>query len=169
MERVIVIGSPGAGKSTFARRLRDITGLPLHYLDCIWHKPDGTHISRPEFDARLAEILQGDRWIIDGNYQRTLPPRLERCDTVILLDYPMESCLEGAAARIGTRREDLPWVERSFDPEFRQFILDFPQAQLPEIRALLAQWAPRRQIVVLRTRQQGEEWLCRLAETENDP
>ena len=48
MKKVIVIGSPGAGKSTFSRKLRDKTGLPLFYLDMIWHKPDKTNITREE-------------------------------------------------------------------------------------------------------------------------
>ena len=112
MKRVLIIGCPGAGKSTFARRLRDCVGLPLHYLDQLWHRPDGSTRSRPEFDARLAEILCQDRWIIDGNYLRTLERRLERCDTVFLLDYPLEVCLAGAAARIGLPREGIPWFEQ---------------------------------------------------------
>ena len=159
MERVIVIGCPGAGKSTFARALRDRTGLPLYYLDRIWHRADGSHISRPEFDARLAELLQKPRWILDGNYQRTLPPRLARCDTVFLLDYPLPVCLAGAAARIGTAREDLPWTEQEFDPEFRRWIEDFPQEQLPELYRLLAPWRGKKQIVVFRSRAEANAWL----------
>ncbi len=65
MLKAIVIGSPGAGKSTFARKLRDITKLPLYYLDLMWHKPDRTHISREEFDAQVRELVKKDRWIID--------------------------------------------------------------------------------------------------------
>jgi len=68
MKRIIVIGSPGAGKSTFARQLRDITGLPLYYLDMIWHLPDRTTITKDEFDQKLMDILKTDTWIIDGNY-----------------------------------------------------------------------------------------------------
>ena len=71
MKRAIVIGCPGAGKSTFARKLKDKTGLPLYYLDRIFHKPDRTTVPREEFDQKLQTILQTDRWIIDGNYQRT--------------------------------------------------------------------------------------------------
>ena len=52
MKKVIIIGCPGAGKSTFARKLKDRTGLPLFYLDMIWHKADGTNISRDEFDEK---------------------------------------------------------------------------------------------------------------------
>lgn len=77
MKKVILIGSPGAGKSTFGRRLRDITGLPLYYLDQLWHRPDKTTVSREEFDRRLREILLNDQWILDGNYQRTLEVRLK--------------------------------------------------------------------------------------------
>lgn len=159
MDRVLVIGCPGAGKSTFARALRDRTGLPLHYLDRIWHKADGTNISRAEFDERLAELLAQDRWIIDGNYQRTLTPRLERCDTVFLLDYPPSVCLAGAAARIGRVREDLPWVEREFDPEFRQWIEEFPQKQLPQIYELLEHYRGGRQIFRFRSREEADAWL----------
>ena len=140
MERIMVIGSPGAGKSTFSRKLRDVTGLPLYYLDTIWHKPDRTNISREEFDEKLMEIVKEDRWIIDGNYQRTLKKRLERCDTVFFLDYPVEVCLEGAAARIGKKREDLPWLETELDEEFRQYIIDFSRDQLPEIYSLLEEY-----------------------------
>ena len=102
MKKVIVIGSPGAGKSTFSRKLRDKTGLPLFYLDMIWHKPDKTNITREEFHEKLEEIMEKDAWIIDGNYQRTLEIRLQTCDTVFFLDYPVEVCLEGASSRIGT-------------------------------------------------------------------
>ena len=96
----MVIGSPGAGKSTFARKLRDETGISLYYLDLLWHRPDRTNVEREEFDARLAQILEKDRWIIDGNYLRTLETRMRACDTVFLLDYPMEVCLAGDEKKI---------------------------------------------------------------------
>lgn len=157
-QRAIVIGSPGAGKSFFARALRDRTGLPLYYLDRIWHKPDRTTVTREAFDRRLAEILAEDRWILDGNYQRTLRPRLERCDAVFLLDYPLEVCLAGAASRIGTVREDLPWVEQALDGEFRQWIEEFPEKQLPEIYRLLSQF-PEKSVTVFRSRDEADRWL----------
>ncbi len=133
MKRVLVIGSPGAGKSTFSRRLREKTALPLIYLDQIWHRPDRSHIPREEFDTRLAEILKGDAWIIDGNYARTLSMRLARADTVFLFDLPAADCLAGAASRIGKKREDMPWIEETFDEEFRAWIEAFPRDTLPGI------------------------------------
>ena len=78
MKKVLVIGCAGAGKSTFARKLSEKTGLPLYYLDMIWHKADRTTVSTEEFDATLSEIMNKDQWILDGNYLRTMPLRLEK-------------------------------------------------------------------------------------------
>ena len=159
MEKVLIIGCPGAGKRTFARKLRDGTGLPLHYLDMLWHRPDRTNLSPEEFDARLAGILEGERWIIDGNYLRTLETRLRRCDTVFLLDLPVETCLAGAEARVQTVREDLPWVETEFDPEFRQYILDFPREQLPRVYQLLEHYRKGICLVILKSREEADRYL----------
>ena len=157
--KIIVIGSPGSGKSTFARKLREKTQLPLHYLDMIFHNPDRTTVSREEFDQRLSEILETDEWIIDGNYLRTLPLRFENCTEVFLFDLPVEQCLEGAASRIGQVREDLPWVENEFDPEFRQYILDFQTDQMPRINELTEQYKDSRKITVFRSREEADNWL----------
>ena len=162
MKRVIIIGNSGAGKSTFARRLRDITGLPLCYLDRIWHKADKTTVTREEFDARLAKVLAGEKWIIDGGYLRTLERRLAACDTVILLDYPLEVCLAGVEARRGTPREDMPWIETEADPEFLAWIREFPQKRLPEIEALLARYREGREVIRLRSREEGDKFLSGL-------
>ena len=159
MEKILVIGSPGAGKSTFARKLRDETGIPLHYLDQLWHRPDRTNAAREEFDMRLAQILEKDRWIIDGNYLRTLEMRMRACDTVFLLDYPMKVCLAGAEERIGKKREDLPWIETEFDEEFRQWILDFPNDQLPVIYEMTEQYRNEKKIIVFRSREEAEDFL----------
>ena len=162
MEKILVIGCPGAGKSTFARALRDRTRLPLYYLDQIWHRPDGTNVSTAEFDARLAEILAKDRFILDGNYLRTMETRLQHCDTVFLLDYPLSVCLAVAMARVGVPHEDLPWVEQELDPEFRQWIEDFPTAQLPVVYELLARYRDGRRITVFHSREEAGAYLSAL-------
>ena len=160
MERAIVIGNSGAGKSTFARALRDITGLPLHYLDRLWHRPDKTTVTREEFDLRLGELLAGERWIIDGNYRRTLEPRLAACDTVFFLDYPLEVCLAGVEARRGTVREDMPWMETEFDEEFKQWIVDFPKKQLPQIYEMLENDRENKMIYIFKSREEADAYLA---------
>ena len=160
MLRVLVIGCPGAGKSIFARALREKAGLPLYYLDTIWHKSDRTTVSEQEFDEKLGEILREDRWILDGNYLRTLPRRLQACDTVFLLDYPVEICLSGAASRIGQPREDLPWVETEFDAEFRRWIEEFPRVQLPQVYALLERYGKGKTLVIFKDRKDAAAYLA---------
>lgn len=159
MLKAIVIGSPGAGKSTFARKLRDATNLPLYYLDMLWHKPDQTNISTEEFEIRLAEILKRDKWIIDGNYQRTLETRLRACDTVFFLDFPLDVCLFGAESRVGKIREDMPWIEYEFDEEFRQWIIDFPEKQLPQIYGLIEKYQRDKEIIVFTSREEADAYL----------
>ncbi len=160
MEKVLVIGCPGGGKSTFSRALNKITGIPLFYLDMIWHKPDKTTCSREVFDQRLGEILRGERWIIDGNYARTLPLRLADCDTVFWLDYPLETCIEGIRARKGKPRVDMPWIEMEEDEEFMEFVRNFPLSGRREIQRLLKEY-PEKDIVVFYSREEAEAFLAR--------
>lgn len=159
MKKVIVIGCPGSGKTTFAEKLRDRSGLPLFYLDAIWHKPDRTHISREEYDARLAEILALDEWIIDGNYSRTIEGRLSVCDTVFLFDLPVEACLEGAISRLGKKRYDMPWIDTELDPRLRQEIEDFPKQNLPRIYELINKYRDGKTIVIFQNRAQADAFL----------
>ncbi len=163
MRRVMVIGSPGSGKSTFSRRLKAATGLPLYHLDMLYHRPDRTTISREEFDAQLHALCRQERWIIDGNYQRTLAIRMEACDTVFLLDYPPEVCLEGALSRVGRRHDDLPWVEMTLDEDFRQVILDFPRKQLPLILEMLKRYQAEKRIVIFHSREEAAAYLAHIA------
>lgn len=159
MPKIIVIGSPGAGKSVFARKLRDLTKIPLYHLDMLWHKPDQATISQKEFDTQINELCRKENWIIDGNYLRTLAIRLNACDTVFLLDYPLEICLLGAQSRIGKKRTDLPWIESEFDETFKQYIIDFPQNQLPQIYKLLEEYRQEKNIIIFKSRKEADTYF----------
>ncbi|MBR3815853.1 MAG: adenylate kinase [Clostridia bacterium] len=159
MKKVIVIGCPGSGKTTFAEKLSKSTGLPLYYLDAIWHKPDKTHIPMEEFDERITEIFKESEWIIDGNYKRTIEMRLRQCDTVFLFDLTTSVCIQGVTDRIGKGRYDLPWIETELDEEFRKFIEEFPKDTLPYIYELLDKYSDEKDIVVFRSREEADEYL----------
>lgn len=163
-ERILVIGSPGSGKSTFARALGELTGLPLLYLDRLFWNADRTTVENQMFDQRLEQAMsQNQRWIMDGNYSRTLDRRLARCHRVFFLDYPVEVCLAGVRARRGTVRPDIPWVETEEDPEFMDYIRTFPQQQRPKILALQEEH-PEKNWVVFRFREQADAYLQGLRE-----
>ena len=85
--------------------------------------------------------------------------RLKACDTVFLLDYPLDVCLAGASERVGQKREEMPWFEEELDEEFRQWIIDFPKEQLPGMYALLEQYKGERQVIIFHSRKEADEWL----------
>lgn len=95
----MIIGPRGAGKSTLAKKLSDITGLPALHLDKLYWNSEGESLSIADFDRLLAEEIAKDRWIIDGNYSRALNGMLNRSDTVIFLDYSKFSCVLGVISR----------------------------------------------------------------------
>ena len=158
MKKILVIGCPGAGKTTFAKKLQEKLNLPLYHLDLIWNKPDKTTLEKEEFDNILTDILNKDEWIIDGNYQRTLEKRIISCDTIFLLDYPLHVCLNGARVRIGKKRDDMPWIEEELDKNFEGKIVDFHNEKLSEIYNLLDEYDDKR-IIIFRNREGSEEYL----------
>ena len=168
MKKVIVIGCPGSGKTTFAEKLRDKIGLPLYYLDAIWHKPDRTHISRDEFDEKLSELLGYERWIIDGNYSRTIERRMAACDTVILFDLPTEVCLEGAISRLGKARIDVPWIDTELDPALKRSIEGFAAEELPRIYDLVEKYNKDKTIIVIKSRQEADELIEKIRKSQGE-
>lgn len=161
MKKVMIIGCPGSGKSTFARSLTAKTGLPLYYLDMMYWNPDRTIKPKEEFRAALRETVALPEWIIDGNYGSTLELRLEACDTVIFLDYPLEVCISGVEERRGKPRPDMPWVETEPDLEFIEFITKFNEESRPRIVGLLEQYK-NKNVIVFTSRGEADEYLRRL-------
>lgn len=137
LKKVIVIGCPGSGKSTFSKALAQKTGLPLHHLDLMYWNGDKTTVEKSVFLARLSQVLSGEEWIIDGNYASTLELRLAACDTVFFFDLPREVCLAGVRARQGKQRSDMPWVETEEDEEFLRFITEYREKERPRVLSLL--------------------------------
>ncbi len=148
MRRVLVIGSGGAGKSTFARALAERTGLPVVHLDRLFWRPGWVESPREEFDAALADVLAQKAWILDGNYDRTMDLRLARADTCVFLDLPRLACLRRVLgrrwrARGHARIDVIDGCPERVTWEFLRWIWTYPRLRRPAVLARLAEFERR--------------------------
>ncbi len=151
--RVLVIGCAGAGKTTFATALAQITGLPLIYLDRHYWQPGWIPTPEGAWHQRVSDLAQQDSWIMDGNYSNSLAVRLARCDAVVFLDLPRLTCLWAVLRRVvvsqSVRRPDLPdGCPETVDWEFLRWIWNFPAQSRPRIVQALER--VRDDVVVMR-------------------
>lgn len=165
MRRVAIIGSPGAGKSTFARRLGDITGVEVVHLDRLFWKPGWVETPRQEWVQLQQQLVERAAWIIDGNYGATMDTRLQAADTVIFLDFPRRVCLWRAVKRAikfrGQTRPDMGnGCPEKIDLEFLLYIWRFRKREHAEIvRGLQAAQLRGVQVVRLKTKSEVEGYL----------
>lgn len=141
-ERVMIIGSGGAGKSTLARQLGELTGLPVVHLDAHFWKPGWVSSPNDEWDEAVTRFAAAERWIIDGNYGRTMEMRFARADTVVFLDYSRWRCCWRAIRRrvqfSGRTRPDMAeGCSEKIDLEFLKWIWDYPATRRPGILSRL--------------------------------
>ena len=161
MKKIIVIGCPGSGKSTFSRALSEKTGISVYHLDMMYWNENKTTVEKSVFLDRLSSVLSFDEWIVDGNFSSTMELRIAACDTVIFLDLPGDVCIEGIRERLGKPRSDMPWIETEEDAEFIEFVRSFESQVRPTIIKLLEKYSDK-MIVIFKTRQQMNDWLQEL-------
>lgn len=165
MKKILVIGSSGAGKSTFARRLHRATNLPLIHLDRLYWKPNWVETTdKAEWKRTIETALQGDSWILDGNYSGTLEMRLEKCDTAIFLDLPRTLCVYRILKRValykkGSRPDMADGCDEQFDWEFLKFVWNFPTRSKPKVEALLNRFGLEKTIFRLRSKKEIEDFF----------
>lgn len=163
MERILIIGCSGSGKSRLSRALGEKLGLPVVHLDQLWWKPGWENVSVQEFDEQLDAVLETERWIIDGNFSRTMPLRLQHCDTIIYLDYSRWACLLGMTQRVvgnyGKVRPDMAdGCPERFDWEFTKFIWNFNKNNRVRNYTWIAQ-AKHAKAIVLKNRKEAKAFL----------
>lgn len=159
MNKIIVIGCPGSGKSCFSKRLSNILKIPVYHLDNIWWKPDGSHIPRDEFDDDLHQIFAADKWILDGDYSRTYQMRMAACDTIAFLDYSKEQCMAGIRQRASAERTDCPI--NVMDERLLCEVERYETQNRNEILELLELYQEKR-IYIFHTREEADVFLATL-------
>lgn len=163
MERILIIGCGGAGKSTLARQLGEKLDLPVVHLDKLFWKPGWVEESSENFDRKLALELEKTRWIMDGNFNRTMPQRLSKCDTIIYLDFSRWACLWGVAKRIittyGTVRPDMgEGCPERLDLDFLRWVWNYNTDKRQRNYRLLNE-AAHAEKIVLKNRRMVNQFL----------
>ena len=172
MERIVIIGCGGSGKSTLARALSTHLALPVCHLDKLYWRSGWVPVPLNVFDEQLLAWLTQPRWIVDGNYDRTISLRVSYCDTVIYLDYSRLTCLCGAIKRVftnrGRTRPDMAeGCPEHMDAEFFRWIWSYRHTHRNANLAMLSQLAARGvQVLRFTSRRACAQWLASLPPTE---
>ena len=164
LHRILIIGSGGAGKSTFAKELGAIVGLPVIHLDQAYWRTGWEKPSKEEWAATVDKLVAQHEWIMDGNFGGTLPQRIKRADAIILLDVSRWVCLWRVVKRIvkyrGRHRPDMPpGCQERFDLEFIRWIWNYPSKSRPAKLALLSATGPDQRVVILRSAREARHFL----------
>ena len=166
MERVIIIGCGGAGKSTLAQKMGQKTGLPVVHLDKLFWKPGWVESTPEEIDGKIRQELDKPQWIMDGNFNRTLPMRVARADTVIYLDFSRMACLLGVLKRVlttyGKVRPDMgEGCPERIDFEFLKWVWNYNKNKRERNYRLLNE-AEHAETIVLKNRRAVKKFLAQL-------
>lgn len=162
MQRILVIGPCGAGKSTVSRRLGKLLDVPVFHLDRLHWKAGWVEGSQAELRKELGPITEQGHWLIDGNYGSTMDLRLPRADAVVYLDYSIPLCFWRALKRVwkfrGRTRPDMTdGCPERFDLDFFFYIASWNWHARPRTEQLLDGHADK----VLRFKSPAmlEKWL----------
>ena len=164
MQRILVIGSGGSGKSTVAKEIASRLGLPLVHLDALYWHPGWRATEKDVWDRVVRELIDAPRWVMDGNYGRTLEVRLTRCDTVVFLDLPRVTCLWRVLKRRlafpGRSRPDVaPGCPEQLTWEFLHWIWTYPKRRRPGILRRLAGLRVDQRAIVLSSNRDVRRFL----------
>lgn len=162
MKRVIIIGSGGAGKSTLARRLGHATGIDVIHLDSLFWRPNWTPTPKEEWVEKVAELIDRDSWIIDGNFGGTRELRMAACDTIIWVDTPRSVCLYRALKRVlkyrnRSRPDMADGCNEKLDLDFLRWIWNYPK-RIPALKAQFDEYKDKT-LVVIRCQDDIEQLL----------
>jgi adenylate kinase family enzyme len=169
MQRVLVMGSSGSGKSTFARKLAGMCGLPFVSIDQIYWQPGWREPKPEEFTARMTCEAEKPAWVIDGNYTSRGAGELRRAraDTIVWFDLPRWKCMVSVLRRSATgygrvRPEMAPGCPEKFDLVFYRYVWNYRAVQRPKLLAYFSQLRADQQLVAFTTRAQATDFLARL-------
>jgi len=166
MQKILVIGCCGSGKSTFSKKLQSILNLEVIHLDQYYHKPNWEEMEEGEWGKTVNNLVQKPSWIMDGNYSDTLDVRIKHADTMIYLDYPTIKCFWRVIKRIfkyyGTVRPDMPkGCEERFNLEFLHYVATFNFKKRQGILERLNTVKDNKRVYILKTDKEADLFLLK--------
>jgi adenylate kinase family enzyme len=162
VQRVAIVGSGGAGKTSFAVELARRTGLPVVHLDRLHWKPAWIETPAEEWATVVANVVAGDEWVVDGNYGGTFGIRFERADTVIVLALSRWRCTSRVLWRTVTnygREVQADGCPERFDGKFIRWVWRYPKDGRRRLDAALRTYEDRLRVVELRTPGEVRQFL----------
>lgn len=167
MKRIAIVGCPGCGKTTFARKLGAKTKLPVIHLDYYYHQTEYDYYNNKEaWIKRVKKLIAQDKWIMDGNYSSTYDSRFKRADIVIILDYPRRKSMYGVIKRRiqyhNKLRDEMPsdWTEK-VDLGFIRYVWNFRKNDRYKITDIIST-LQNKEIIIFKKRSDAEAYLVNL-------
>ncbi len=166
VERIAIIGPGGAGKSRLARELGVRLDIPVIHLDVLFWQPDWVEPDRDEWEALNRQLVQGERWIMDGNYGGTMEIRLAAADTIVFLDPPPLLCIWRVVRRrrAGARPDLASHLDEQVGArdflEFVTYIWRYRRPRRPAVEDRIARHGAGKGVHVLRTRRDVKQFLA---------
>lgn len=160
--RISIVGGSGSGKSTLCNILSKELGLPAIHLDAINYEPNWVEIDKTERDNIILSKAQDDKWVIDGNYNKTLKERFDKADLIIWLDYSTLKQLHGILKRYFTTRNserpEIPGCKERLEPEFIKYVLTYNKKKRPVILDYLKD-VPKEKVLIFKHQKDLNAWL----------
>ena len=168
--RISIVGGSGSGKSTLCNILSKELKLPAIHLDAINYNSNWIEIDKNERDKIISNKSAEDKWIIDGNYNKTLQERFEKADLIIWLDYSTIKQLKGVIKRYlktyNKERPEIPGCKDKLDFKLIKYILTYKKKKRPVIEDYLKN-IPKEKVMVFRKQKDLNEWLKEFTHNDN--
>jgi len=168
--RISIIGGSGSGKSTLATILSKEFLLPVIHLDAINYNANWVPVDKNVRDKIIMEKSNSEKWIIDGNYNKTLKERLQKSDLIIWLDYSTFAHLKGIFKRIiqnfNKDRFEIPGCKERIDLSFIQYVFTYNKKKRPKVVDLLKD-IPKDKLLIFKNQKDLNAWLRNFINCEN--
>lgn len=172
VKRITIVGGPGTGKTTLAKKLGKIFDLPVIHIDAINYKPNWEEIGRENRDKLILEKIKDEEWIIDGNYSATLKERIEKSDLIIWLDYSSFDIIKGVFYRyiknFHKEKQEIPGCKERIDWKFFKYVITYRKRARKKIVEKIKNTS-KDKVCIFKNRSELDRWVENIAYNYKNP